>query len=150
MALKTRSSSQQMKDHRVYLSTQIPLFHVCYQLRRTETFILQQTNHPGLSEESVNLVNNLRKSEKLFRTRICGTAFKKSGFIVQLSIMSNGQHSGNSMEQNWRLATCPPLAKWRTEINMVSSSWLPETVKLLDHLEVKLRLDGMSASELEP
>lgn len=76
-------------------ATQIPLSHICYQVWRTETFILQQTNHPGLSEESVTLVNDLRESEKLFGTRICGTAFKKCGSLtirrVQLSITSNGQ-----------------------------------------------------------
>lgn len=100
MVVKTGSSSQQMKDQRVYLLHKSPC-------SISETFILQQTNHPGLSEESVNLVNNLRESEKLFGTRICGTEFKKCGSLtirrVQLSIMSNGQHSegtaGNSL--NW-------------------------------------------------
>lgn len=42
------------------------------------------------------------------------------------------------------------ISKWRTGINMMSSPCLPQTVKPLNHLEVKLRLDGMPASELEP
>lgn len=107
MVLKTRSSSQQMKDQRVYLLHKSP-----YSISATSSEGQKLSSSSklailGLSEESVNLVNNLRESEKLFGARIYGTEFKKCGSLtirrVQLSIMSNGQHSeetaGNCL--NW-------------------------------------------------